>query len=99
RYSSVTGVQTCALPISRTHDERVRARGVGEETHAAQELAVRDARRSDDHLLGREVVDREDAIDVVDAVLARRLDLGAARRPQLRDRKSVVWGRGYSVGG
>ena len=69
---------------ARAHDERVRARRVGEEADAAQQVAVRDARRGDDHLLRREVVDREDAVEVVDAVRARLLDLGAPRRPELR---------------
>src|SRR5215216_3216676 len=69
---------------ARAHDERVRPGGVGEVADAAQELAVRDASRDDDHLLRREIVDREDAVDVLDPVRTRRLDLSAARRPQLR---------------
>src|SRR3954454_2482149 len=69
---------------ARAHDERVRPRRVAEETDAAQQVAVRHARRDDDHLLRREVVDREDAVRVEDAVGARLLDLRAARRPQLR---------------
>src|SRR3954454_12080915 len=66
-----------AHPVAvRAHDERVRARGVGEVADAAQQLAVRHPRRDDDHVLRREIVDREDAVDVVDTVLAGRFDLG-----------------------
>src|SRR4051794_23896959 len=73
-----------ADPVAaRAHDERVCQRGVGEVADAAEQLAVRDARRGDDRLLWGEVVDREDAFDVVDAVGLRVLDLGAARRPEL----------------
>ena len=61
------------------HDERVRPRAVGEEPDAAEELAVRDAGRDDDHLFGREVVDREDPLDVFDPVFTGVLDLRAAR--------------------
>src|SRR3954463_4300043 len=74
-----------AHPVAaRAHDERVRPGGVAEEADAAQQVAVRHARRDDDHLLRREVVGREDALDVLDPVLARLLDLGPPRRPQLR---------------
>src|SRR2546425_5558138 len=62
---------------ARAHDERVRLRRVPEEPDAPQQLAVRDARGRDDHLLRREVVDREDAVEILDAVLARRVDLRA----------------------
>src|SRR5262249_51254715 len=68
---------------ARAHDERVGACGVGEVADAAEELAVRHARRDDDHLLGCEVVDGEDPLDVVDAGGVCLLDLGAARRPEL----------------
>src|SRR5207302_551565 len=74
-----------ADPVAaRAHDERVRARGVGEVADAAQQLAARDAGRGDDHLLRREVVDREDALDVVDPMLVRVVDLVSPRRPELR---------------
>src|SRR5215210_4041057 len=73
-----------AHPVAaRAHHERVRPRRVGQVANAAQKLAVRDPRRDDDHLLRREVVDREDLLDVLDPLLARGLDLGAPRRPQL----------------
>ena len=55
-----------------------------EEPHAAQQVAVRDSCRGDDHLLRREVVDREDTFDVVDAMRPRLFDLGSPRRPELR---------------
>src|SRR5919201_3874415 len=88
-FAPLTGEEMDAVgesdPVAaRAHDERVCPGGVGEEADAAQELAVRDAGRRDDHLLRREVVDREDAVDVHDAVLARGVDLGPPRRPQLR---------------
>src|SRR4051812_50224076 len=69
---------------ARAHDERVRPRGVAEEADAAQQVAVRDAGGDDDHLLRRQVVDREDAVDVVDPVRQRVLDLRPAGRPWLR---------------
>ena len=62
----------------------MRARAVGEEAHAAQEVAVRDAGRGDDHLAGRQLLGLEDLVDVVDPVLLRLLDLAARRRPELR---------------
>src|SRR3954462_852295 len=65
------------------HDERVGARGVAEEADAAQEVAVGNPGRDDDPLLRGEVVDREDALDVLDPVLLRLLDLGAPGRPEL----------------
>src|SRR5439155_4288769 len=68
----------------RAHDERVRLRRVREEPDAPQQLAVRDARGGDDHLLRREVVDREDAVEILDAVLARSVVLRASGRPELR---------------
>src|SRR6267378_6145914 len=74
-----------AHPVAAgAHDERVRAGRVAEEAHAAQEVAVGDAGGRHDHLLRRKVVDREDALDVLDPVLLGLFDLGAARRPQLR---------------
>src|SRR5689334_9276310 len=74
-----------AHPVAaRAHDERVRARRVGEEADAAQQVSVRHAGGCDDHVLRCEVVDREDALDVVDAVVSRPGDLGPPRRPQLR---------------
>src|SRR5262245_2433965 len=41
---------------ARAHEQRVRARAVAEEADAAQQVAVRDARRGDDDLPGREVL-------------------------------------------
>src|SRR4051794_28095185 len=74
-----------AHPVAaRAHDERRGQRAVGQVAHAAQQVAVRDARRGEDHLAGREVVAAEDALDVLDPLLARRLDLAARRRPELR---------------
>src|SRR2546423_4599266 len=73
-----------AHPVAaRAHHERVRAGGIGEVADAAEELAVRDPGRGDDHLLRREIVDREHTLDVVDPVRARVLDLGTPRRPEL----------------
>src|SRR5438034_9523109 len=73
-----------ANPVAAgAHDERVCACGIGEEANAAEEVAVGDARRGDDHLAGREIVDREDLLQVLDSVLARLLDLGSGRRPEL----------------
>src|SRR5437763_13571542 len=48
------------------HDERVRTGGVAEEADPAQQVAVRDAGRHDDHLLGCPLVDREDPVELVD---------------------------------
>ena len=58
--------------LQRVHmtSECVRAL-VGEEADAAEEVAVRDARRDDDHLARREVLGREDVVDVLDPELAR----------------------------
>src|SRR5262249_48466702 len=69
---------------ARAHHERVRARGVREEAHAAQKVAVRDAGRRDDDLTRCELLRGEDTGWVVDPELARLLDLAARRRPQLR---------------
>src|SRR5438270_9979960 len=66
------------------HDERVRAGGICEKAHAAQEIAIRHAGRNDDHLARRELLRREDTRRIVDAGLARLLDLAPRRRPQLR---------------
>src|SRR3954471_2538895 len=79
----VGGVDEPDPVAAGAHDERVSERGVGEVADAAQELAVRDAGGDDDHLLGREVVDREDPVHVLDAVRAGVLDLRAAGRPEL----------------
>src|SRR5689334_22422103 len=58
-----------AHPVAaRAHDERAGAGAVGEELHAAQEIAVRDACRGDDRLARGEVVEREDAVHVLDAL-------------------------------
>src|SRR5205085_11090419 len=74
-----------AHPVAAgAHDERARPRAVGEELHAAQEVAVRDTRRGHDRLAGREVVEREDAVHVLDALGAGALDLRPRRRPELR---------------
>ena len=45
----------------------MRACAVGEEADAAQQIAVRDARRRDDDLTGREILGREQAGVVLDA--------------------------------
>ena len=62
----------------------MRAGAVGEEAHAPQEVAVRDAGRGDDHLARGELVGLEDLVEVVDPVLLRLLDLVARGRPELR---------------
>src|SRR5438105_3488785 len=73
-----------AHPVAaRAHDERARPGAVGEELDAAQEVAVRDAGRGDDRLSGRQVVEREDAVHVLDPLLARPFDLAPGRRPEL----------------
>src|SRR5438477_5816828 len=74
-----------ANPVAaRAHDEGMRARRVRQEADAVEQVAVRDAGCRNDHLLRREVVDREHPLGVVDAVRARFLDLGPTRRPELR---------------
>src|SRR4029077_217934 len=56
-----------AHPVAAgAHHERMRPGAVGEEADAAEEVAVRNARRGHDHLAGREIVDREDAAVVID---------------------------------
>src|SRR3954447_18593393 len=66
------------------HDQGMRPCRVGEEAHATQEVTVRHARGGDDYLTRRQVVGREDLLDVVEAVLSRLLDLASRHRPQLR---------------
>src|SRR5581483_2240813 len=66
------------------HDERVRPCAVRQEADAAEEVAVRDARRGDDDLAGGQVLRREDLLHVLDAELARGLDLPPRGRPELR---------------
>ena len=75
-----------AHPVAaRAHDERVRARAVGEVADAAQQVAVRDAGRGDDHLPRREVVDREDRARCRRSrARAPRSISRARRRPELR---------------
>ena len=53
----------------------MRARAVGEEADAAQQVAVRDAGRGDDDVARREILGREDAPVVVDPELAQLVDL------------------------
>ena len=73
-----------AHPVAaRAHDERVREGAVGPVANASQKVSVGDARRRDDHLGRREVVDREDLLDVVDPLLLRTVDLAARRGPEL----------------
>ena len=62
----------------------MRARAVGEEPHTAEQVTVRNARRGDDHLAGREVLGAEDAVVVLDPGFAQLLDLATRRRPELR---------------
>src|SRR5438093_13249337 len=69
---------------ARAHDQGMRARRVGEEANAAQEVAVGYARGRDDHLTGRQLLRREDARGIVDPGLASQLDLPARGRPELR---------------
>src|SRR5262245_23030203 len=73
-----------AHPVAaRAHDERVRTRAVGEEPHAAKQVARRDTGRDDDHFSPREVVESEDPRDVLEPVLTSSFDLRAGRRPEL----------------
>src|SRR6266536_260243 len=73
-----------ANPVAAgAHNERVRACGIGEEADAAEQVAVGDAGRGNDYLARREIVDREDLLQVLDPVLARLLDLGSRRRPKM----------------
>jgi hypothetical protein len=62
----------------------VRPCAVGEEAHAAEEVAVRDAGRDDDHFARREVLDREEPLEVLHPGRGRGLDLAAGSRPKLR---------------
>jgi hypothetical protein len=55
----------------------VRPGAVREVAHPAQQIAVRDSRRHDDHLLRREVVDGEDPFHVLEALTARVVDLAS----------------------
>src|SRR5262245_12075464 len=74
-----------AHPVAAgAHDEGMRARAVRVERDAAQQVAVRDAGRGHDAVAGGELVGPEDPVDVLDPGLARRLDLAAPRRPELR---------------
>src|SRR5207244_2713245 len=68
---------------ARAHDERPRAAAVGVELDAAEQVSRRHARRDDDHLARSEIVDREDAVYVLDAVCAHVLDLAPRRGPEL----------------
>src|SRR4051795_5992922 len=69
---------------ARAHEQRMRSRAVGEKADAAQQVAVRDAGRSDDHLAGREILGTEDALVVEDPGLAQLVDLPAGGGPELR---------------
>src|SRR5215471_8502187 len=62
----------------------MRARTVGEEADAAQQVPVRDTGRGDDHLTRGEVLGAEDALVVLDPCLSQLVDLPARRRPELR---------------
>ena len=53
----------------------MRARRVGEEADAAQQVAIRHAGRDDDHLAGRELLEREGAPPAQGA----EIELGEAR--------------------
>src|SRR5207247_6413526 len=67
-----------AHPVAAgAHDERMSAGAVGEIANAAQEVAVRDPGGGDDDLVRRQIVDREDLLDVVDPLLLCALDLAA----------------------
>src|SRR3954466_5680355 len=73
-----------ANPVATgAHDERVRAGRISEEADPAEQVSVRAAGRGDDHLAGRQVIDREDLLEIVDPVFARLFDLGSCRRPEL----------------
>src|SRR5581483_2755278 len=74
-----------AHPVATgAHDERVSAGAVGEEANAAEQVAVRHARRDDDHLPRSQLLDREDAADVFDPGLVRLVDVAPRDRPELR---------------
>ncbi len=62
----------------------MRPGAVGQEADAPKEVAVRDAGGADDRLLRPEVLGREHALDVLDPLLARLVDLAARHRPELR---------------
>src|SRR4029079_12027869 len=68
---------------ARAQHDRLGAGALREVPHAAEQGPVRDA-GADHHLVAPdEVIDAEDLVDVVDAVLAGLPDLGAAHRPKL----------------
>src|SRR3954466_5424156 len=69
---------------ARAHQQRMRSRAVGEEADAAQQVSVRDAGRSDDHLARREILGPEDALVVEDPGLPQLVDLPAGGGPELR---------------
>src|SRR3954454_25125334 len=69
---------------ARAHEQRMRSRAVGEKADAAQQVAVRDAGRSDDHLARREILGTEDALVVEDPGLSQLVDLPAGGGPELR---------------
>ena len=62
----------------------MRARTVGEKAHAAEQVAVRDARRRHDDLARRQILGAEDSGVVLDPDRAQLLDLAARSRPELR---------------
>src|SRR2546430_2527866 len=68
---------------ARAQDERLRPGAVGHVAHAAQEVAAGDAGRDHGLVAADEVIDAEDATDVIDPVVGCAVDLGAAHRPQL----------------
>ena len=67
---------------ARAHDERRGLRPVGEEAHAAQQEAARDARGREHDVAARELVDLEDVVDVGDAHARRARDLRVVPRAQ-----------------
>src|ERR671910_2375428 len=68
---------------ARAHDERVRPGTVRPEADAPEKIAVRDPGGADDRLLRAEVFGREHALDVLDPLLARLVDLAARHGQEL----------------
>ena len=69
--------------VAGAHDDGMRPGAVCQVPDTAEQVAVRDARRGDDHLAGCKLLGRERPLDVVDPVLSGLTDLAARGRPEL----------------